>query len=66
MFASTVSTHGKICAQVFVNDLELVRSFPLGRKGNHTHTCLDLLFSEGDVPNFMIMDDAKKLVGGKF
>jgi hypothetical protein len=36
MFASTVSTHGKICAQVFVNDLELVRSFPLGRKGNHT------------------------------
>jgi hypothetical protein len=65
MFASTVSTPGKTCGQIFVNHLEWVRSFPLGQKGN-AHTCLDLLFPESGVPNFMIMDDAKEVVGGKF
>jgi hypothetical protein len=65
MFASTVSTRGNTCAQVFVNDLEWVRSFPLGRKGD-AHTCLDLLFPEDGVPNIMIMDDAKELTGGAF
>ncbi len=54
MFASTVSTRGNTCAQVFVNDLEWVRAFPLGRKGD-AHTCLDLLFPEEGVPNIMIM-----------
>jgi hypothetical protein len=65
MFASTISTRGNSCAQVFVNDLEWVRSFPLRRKGD-AHTCLDLLFPEDGVPNTMIMDDAKELVGGEF
>jgi hypothetical protein len=65
MFASTVSTRGNMCAQVFVNDLEWVRSFLLGRKGD-AHTSLDLLFPENGVPNFMIMDDAPELIGGKF
>jgi hypothetical protein len=65
MFASTVSTRGNTCAQVFVNDLEWVRSFPLSRKGD-AHTSLDLLFPEDGVPNVMIMDDAKELVSGEF
>jgi hypothetical protein len=65
MFASTVSTPGNSCAQIFVNNLEWVRSFPLAQKGD-AHTCLDLLFPEEGVPNFMIMDDAKELVSGKF
>jgi hypothetical protein len=51
--------------QIFFNDLEWVQSFPLGRKGN-AHTCLNLLFLENGVPNFMIMDDAKEVVGGEF
>jgi hypothetical protein len=61
MFASTVSSRGNTCAQIFVNDLEWVRSFPLTRTGD-AHTCLDLLFPKDGVPNFMIMDDAKELV----
>jgi hypothetical protein len=65
MFASTVSTHGNTCAQVFVNDLKWVRSFPLARKRD-AHTCLDLLFPEEGVPNIMISDDAKELVSGEF
>jgi hypothetical protein len=65
MFASTVSTRGNTCAQIFVNDLEWVRSFPMARKGD-AHTCLDLLFPEEGVPNTMIMDDAKELIGGEF
>jgi hypothetical protein len=65
MFASTVSTFGNTCAQVFLNDLDWVQSFPLGCKGN-AHTCLDLFFPENGIPNFMIMDDAKDIVGGKF
>ncbi len=63
MFASTVSSRGNTCAQIFVNDLEWVRSFPMTRKGD-AHTCLDLLFPEEGVPNTIIMDDAKELVGG--
>jgi hypothetical protein len=66
IFASTVSTRGNTaCALIFIHDLEWVRSFPLGWKGN-AHTCLDLLFPENGVPNFMIMDDAKELAWGKF
>jgi hypothetical protein len=65
MFASTVSTRGNTCAQVFINDLEWVRCFPLARKGD-AHTSLDLLFPEEGVPNTMVMDDANELVGGKF
>jgi hypothetical protein len=65
MFATTVSTRGNACVQVFVNDLEWVRTFPMARKGD-AHTCLDLLFPEEGVPNMMIMDDAKELIGGKF
>jgi hypothetical protein len=65
MFASTVSTHGNTCAQVFVDDLEWVRSFPLWQKGDAL-TCLDLLFPKEGVPNIMIMDDAKELVGSEF
>jgi hypothetical protein len=65
MFASSVSTHGNTCAQVFINDLEWVRSFPLWQKGDAL-TYLDLLFPKEGVPNIIIMDDAKELVGGEF
>jgi hypothetical protein len=65
MFASTVSTRGNTCAQVFVNHLKWVRSFPIPQKGD-AHTCLDLLFPEDGVPNFMIMDDANEQVAGEF
>ena len=65
MFSSTVSTRGNTCAQLFVNNLEWVLSFPLAHKGD-AHTSLDLLFPEDGVPNYMIMDDAKELVSGTF
>jgi hypothetical protein len=65
MFASVPSRRENNCAQIFVNDLEWCRAYPLKTKGD-AHTSLDLLFSEEGVPNTMISDDAPKLHAGEF
>jgi hypothetical protein len=65
MFASMTSTRGNTCAQVFVNYLEWVQSYPMACKEN-AHTWLILLFPEEGVLSTMIMDDAKELIGGEF
>jgi hypothetical protein len=65
MFASVPSRRGNNCAQIFVNDLEWCRAYPLKTKGD-AHTSLDLLFPEEGVPNTMISDDAPKLHAGEF
>jgi hypothetical protein len=40
--------------------------FPSGGSKGDAHTCLDLLSPEEGIPNTMIMDDAKDLIGSKF
>jgi hypothetical protein len=65
MFASVTSRRGNTCAQIYVNNLEWCRAYPLRTKGD-AHTSLDLLFPEEGVPNTMISDDAPKLHAGKF
>jgi len=65
MFASITSQRGNACTQIYVNDLEWCRAYPLRTKGN-AHTSLDLLFPEEGVPNTMILDDAPELHAGEF
>jgi hypothetical protein len=60
MFASVTSRRGNVCTQIFVNDLEWCRAYPLRTKGD-AHTSLDLLFPEEGVPNTIISDDAPEL-----
>jgi transposase len=43
--------------------MDTMFSSTLSTQGN---TCLDLLSPEDGVPNVMIMDDAKEMVGGDF
>jgi hypothetical protein len=65
MFASVPSKRGNACAQIYVNDLEWCRAYPLRTKGD-AHTSLDLLFPEEEVPTTMISDDAPALHAGEF
>jgi hypothetical protein len=65
MFASATSRRGNTCAQIYVNNLEWCRAYPLRTKGD-AHTSLDLLFPEEGVPNTMISDDAPELHAGEF
>jgi hypothetical protein len=65
MFASVTSRRGNACAQIFVNDLEWCRAYPLKTKGD-AHTSLDLLFPEEGVPNTIISDDTPELHAGDF
>jgi hypothetical protein len=65
MFASVPSRRGNNCAQIFVNNLEGCRVYPLKMKGD-AHTSLDLLFLEEGMPNTIISDDAPELHAGEF
>jgi hypothetical protein len=65
MFASATSRRGNTCAQIYINDLEWCRAYPLRTKGD-AHLSLDLLFPEEGVPNTMISDDAPELHAGEF
>jgi hypothetical protein len=65
MFASVKSKRGNNCAQIYVNDIEWCRAYPLKTKGD-AHTSLDFLFPEHGVPNTMISDDAPELHAGEF
>jgi hypothetical protein len=65
MFTSVTTRRGNACAQIFVNDLEWCRVYPLKIKGD-AHTLLDLLFPEEGVPNTIISDNAPELHAGEF
>jgi len=65
MFPSITSQRGNTCTQIYVNNLEWCRAYPLRTKGD-AHTSLDLLFPEEGVPNTMISDNTPELHAGEF
>jgi hypothetical protein len=65
MFSKLKLLHGNTCAQVFVNDIDWTRAYPMKSKAK-AHEVLDLLFHRKGVPAAVILDNAKELTHGKF
>jgi hypothetical protein len=65
MFSTVKSSRGNTCGQIYTNDLEWTRFFPMSSKAQ-THETLDLLFKRDGVPRALISDGAYKLAKGDF
>ena len=65
MFSTVKSSRGNTCGQVYSNDLEWTRFFPMTSK-SMAHESLDLLFKRDGVPRALISDGAHELVQGQF
>jgi hypothetical protein len=64
-FSKLKSLRGNTCAQVFVNDIDWTRAYPMKSKAE-AHEALDLLFHREGVPAAVISDGAKELTHGEF
>lgn len=59
-FATTASIHGNTCAQMFINDVDFQKVYPMKKKGDAGQT-LATLFSDVGVPSWLHTDNAKEL-----
>ncbi len=64
MFSSVKSVQGFVCAQVFVNDVDFTRIYPVKRKGETGNALLEFIWDVG-IPSTLHTDNAKKLTGGE-
>jgi hypothetical protein len=65
MFSTVKSSRGNTCGQIYTNDLEWTRFFPMSSKAQ-THETLNLLFKRDGVSRALISDGAYELVKGDF
>ena len=65
MFSKVKSTRQNTCAQLYVNDLEWQRSFPMRSKAE-AHETFDLLCHRHGAPKAIISDGAKEVLEGEF
>jgi len=65
MFASIKSTRGNDMAQIYANDINFTRLFPMQSKGEVGDTLLDFVRDVG-IPSEIVSDYAKENMGGKF
>jgi hypothetical protein len=65
MFSNVILSRGNSCAQIYVNNVDWTRAYPMKSKGQ-AHDTLDLLFHCEGVPADIISDGAKELVQGEF
>jgi hypothetical protein len=67
MFSSVQSIQGNTYAQVFMNDLNFMRVYPIKKKQSASHALLEFIRDVG-VPSTLHTDNAKDLTtrdGGK-
>ncbi len=65
MFSSVKSLQGFACAQVFVNDVNFTRIYPMKRKGEAGNALLEFIRDVG-IPSTLHTDNAKELTGGEW
>ena len=65
MFGRCKSLRGNICAQIFATAFHYVRAFPMEARKD-AHYSLDDFFNEVGVPQVLVPDNAKELVGKNF
>jgi hypothetical protein len=66
MFSTVKSLRGNTCRQIYTNNLEWTRFFPMSSKAQTRHETLDLLFKRDSIPCALISDGAYELVKGDF
>ena len=64
-FSSIKFTRGNTCAQIWMNDIEWIRIYPMSTK-IHAHHSAKNLFKNDSVPSKMVLDSGRELIMGKF
>ena len=64
MFASKVSLRGNTCGQVYTNDIDFTRFYPMKDRKEMPDT-LSKFFREEGVPSQLIVDGAREQIGQK-
>ena len=64
MFASKISLRKNTCGQVYTNDIDCTRFYPM-KDRKQMHETLSIFFREKGVPTNLIVDGAREQVGHK-